>query len=429
MSLDVVPMVFVLVGLVFYVVLAGADFGAALWPITAGPGEDGVHLRDHSHHAMAPVWEANHVWLIFVLTVLWTAYPPAFGSIASTAAAALFLAGVGIIIRGAAYALRTAATTRKEMRRIDAASAVASFLTPFALGAVVGGIASGRIPVGNAEGDLLTSWLNPTSVLVGAVAVATSAYMAAVFLAADAVRLQEPDLAERFRLRALVSAVVAGALAIAGLVVLHEDAHRVYRGLVAGDGRIGLAVSVVAGAGTLLLVIARRFTPARFTAGVAVAGIVAGWALAQQPVILPGLTISEAAAPRDTLVAIVVAVLAGGAIVFPSLALLFQLTLAGRLGHGGGGPPAADEPRAAAELLAASAPGLAGRIAAACLIAALGLLTIAEATWAHIAGSVAIVGFIAAGVLAAVPPEASPARSGSHDDTGARPPRVDPHAG
>src|SRR5439155_13534109 len=176
-----------------------------------------------AHHAMGPVWEVNHVWLIFVFVVCWTAYPTAFGSIASTLSVPLFIAGIGIILRGTAYALRSGTQTAREQRRVEVTLAVSSILTPFALGAVIGGIASFRVPVGNAAGDLVDSWLNPTSILVGTLAVASAAYLAAVYLAADAVRVGRADLAGAFRARALVTAVVAGAVAIGGLVVLRED--------------------------------------------------------------------------------------------------------------------------------------------------------------------------------------------------------------
>src|SRR6266540_1586498 len=134
--------------------------------------------------AIAPVWEANHVWLVFVLTVVWTAYPTAFGSIASTLSIPLFIAALGIILRGATYALRAGTSTPGELRLIDTVFSLSSILTPFALGAAVGGIASRRVPVGNAAGDQFSSWLNPTSLLIGVLAVATAAYMAAVFLCA-----------------------------------------------------------------------------------------------------------------------------------------------------------------------------------------------------------------------------------------------------
>ena len=151
-----------------------------MWQFAVGRGERGERIREHAHEAVGPVWEANHVWLIFVLTVTWTAYPAAFGSLASTLCVALFVAGLGIIVRGAAYALRSGTSDPREIGRIDAASAVSSVLTPFALGAAVGGLATGRVPFGNAKGDLITSWLNPNSIFIGALAVAFCAYLAAV---------------------------------------------------------------------------------------------------------------------------------------------------------------------------------------------------------------------------------------------------------
>jgi cytochrome d ubiquinol oxidase subunit II len=401
MSLQELPMIFVLLGLVFYVVLGGADFGAAIWQVLTGRGERGDALREHAHTAVGPVWEANHVWLIFVLTVTWTAYPAALGSLASTLSVALFVAGLGIIVRGAAYALRSGTSDRREIGRIDAASAVSSVLTPFALGAAIGGLATGRVPYGNAKGDLVTSWLNPTSIFIGALAVAFCAYLAAVYLSADAARRHDADLVAAFRARALGAGAVAGVLSIAGLVVLHHDAYRLYHELVAGDGLPALIVSVLAGLATFGLVAAGRFEPARYTAGLAVAAIVAGWALAQSPIFLPGLTVKQAAAPHDVLVAITVAVLGGAVILFPSLVLLFRLTLGGRLGHGE--EEQAATPAAHRELVLAAAPGLLGRVAAACLLAGIGLLTVAETGWAHAIGVVALFAFIVAGFAGTAP--------------------------
>lgn len=405
MTLQDVPILFILAGLVAYVVLAGPDFGAAIWQATAQRDEDGERLRDLAHDAMAPVWEANHVWLIFVLTVMWTSYPTAFGSIASTLCVALFLAAIGIIVRGAAYALRSGARSIREQTRIDTASAVSSVLTPFALAAAIGGIASGRVPVGNARGDLLTSWLNPTSIATGAIAVATAAYLAAVYLCADATALGQHDLAEAFRRRALGAGIVAGALAAAGLVVVHHDAHRIYAGLTSGAGLPALIVSALAGLATLALVVQRRYEPARYSAAVAVAAIVVGFALAQKPILLPGLTIHQAAAPHDTLVAVVIAVVVGGLIIFPSLALLFRLTLVGTLRGGHGSEPTASDPTppSARAIVAVSTQGLLGRAALACLVAGFGFLTVLDPGWAHVIGVLALVGFVVLGFVAVLP--------------------------
>jgi cytochrome d ubiquinol oxidase subunit II len=404
MHLYAIPLVFILVGLTLYVVLGGADFGAGIWQLTAGAGPEAERLRDHAHDSMAPVWEANHVWLIFVLTVLWTAYPTAFESIVSTLSVPFFLAAIGIVFRGATYALRSGARAGRETRAIDTVFALASLLTPFALGAAAGGIASRRVPVGNAAGHLFLSWLNPTSVMIGALAVATAAYMAAVFLAADAVRVGDADCERQFRARALIAGAVAGALAVGGLVVLHSDAHFLYRPLVTGSGLPALIISALAGVGTFALVLARRYEPARYTAALAVAAIIAGWALAQQPLLLRGLTIHQAAAPHDTLVLVVIAVLGGGALLFPSLALLFRLVLSGRVGHG----PAGEQDTSALggrALVAALRPGLAARAAVACLVAGFGLLTVADAQWTHVIGVIALLACAVLGFVAVGPAE------------------------
>src|SRR4051794_34344257 len=297
LHLYLIPLIFVLIGLAFYAVRGGADLGAGFWELTAGKGRQAQAVREHAHAAMAPVWEANHVWLIFVLVVTWTAYPTAFGSIASTLAVPLFIAAVGIIMRGTAYALRSGAPPDRETEGVVGfIFGASSVLTPFAFGAAIGGIAGGRVPVGNAAGDLATSWLNPLSITIGVLAVATSGYLAAVYLAGDAARSGHEELAREFQRRALIMGVVSGALAIAGLIVLRGDARGLFDDLTSGVGIVAVVVSALAGAATLALVRAARYEPARVTAALAVGAIVAGWGLAQRPDILPGLTVRAAAA-------------------------------------------------------------------------------------------------------------------------------------
>jgi cytochrome bd ubiquinol oxidase subunit II len=342
-----IPIILILVGLAAYTVLGGADFGAGIWELTAR-GERGSALRDHTHRSMAPVWEANHVWLIFVLVMAWTCYPEAFGSIVSTLTIPLFVAGVGIILRGAAYALRAGSSTPREEGRISMLFALSSVLTPFALGLVVGGIASGRVPVGNAQGDEITSWLNATSLLIGVLAVATAAYLAAVYLAADARRMGSDDIAEAFRTRALIAGVIAGLLAAAGPFILSSDAPDIYDGLTSGAGLVALLASGVAGVTALALVATRRYGAARVAAAAAVAAIVAGWGLAQQPEILPGLTIDEAAASDTTITAVLIGFAVGLVILVPSLVYLFRLVLSGRFDPATAPWPGPDPAHAAA---------------------------------------------------------------------------------
>jgi cytochrome d ubiquinol oxidase subunit II len=283
---------------------------------------------------MSPVWEANHVWLIFVLVMLWTAFPEAFGSITSTLAVPLFLAGLGIVLRGGAFALKGQAATIAEARALGATFALASVLVPFFLGTTVGAIAAGEVPVGNAAGDQWGSWTQPLPLFVGLLGVVTGAHLAAVFLGADSQRAGRPELVDAFRRRALGSGLVAGALALGGLAVVHSEAERLYEGLTSGAGLACVLVSAAAGLATLWLEWRERFELARYTAAAAVAAIVAGYALAQEPYLLPPhLTVSEAAAPDETLLALVIAATAGMALLIPALAWLFRLAVTGRLAY------------------------------------------------------------------------------------------------
>lgn len=328
-----------MLGLTAYAVLGGADLGAGFWDLTAGGARRGERLRALVKQSMGPVWEANHVWLIFVLVIFWTAFPVAFAAVMSTLAIPLFAIAVGIIFRGSAFALRGQAATIAEARALGATFALSSVLVPFFLGTVAGGIASGRVPVGNAAGDPVASWLNPTSVLAGLLAVATGAHLAAVFLAGDARRAGAADLARSMRARALGAGAVAGALALGGLAVVRADAPRLFEGLTSNAGVAMVALSAACGLATLALLWVERYGAARAGAAGAVGAIVAGWALAQHPYVLPGqLTLTQAAASGAVLEVLLVTVGIGLALVVPALWLLFSLFLRGRLDPG-------DQPR------------------------------------------------------------------------------------
>jgi len=277
--------------------------------------------------------------------VCWTAYPVAFGSITSTLAAPLLIAAIGIIFRGAAYALRGVAD---ESRAAENLFAFSSVLTPFALGTAVGAIATGRVPVGNAAGNAVTSWLNPASVLTGVLAVAFSGYLAAVFLAGDSLRYAEPGLAAAFRRRALASGAASGALAVAGLLVMRRSGLD----LTHGAALAMVCVSAAAGLATLVLCWFSAFALARVTAALAVSAVVDGWAAAQAPRFQPGMTVTQAAAGRSTLIALIVAVACGAVVLVPSLALLFSLFLRGRLDTPESHATAADEHAPAAPAVA-----------------------------------------------------------------------------
>ena len=322
----------VLLGLVAYAVLGGADFGAGFWDLTAGGDARGGRVRGMVQRSMSPVWEANHVWLIFVLVTVWTAFPVAFGSIFSNLSVPLFLAAIGIIFRGAAFALRGQAATIREARVLGALFASSSVLVPFCFGTVLGAVASGRVEVGNAVADPFGAWLNPTSVLAGLLGVVAGAHLAAVYLAGDSRRAGQEDLVRAFRARALASGALAGAVALAGLLVVRSDAPELYEGLTSGAGLACVIASGVAGLATLALVAGGRHGPARATAAAAVTAVVAGWALAQRPYLLPPeLTLERAAAPDTTLAAVLIGMGIGAIVLVPSLVLLYRLVLRGVL--------------------------------------------------------------------------------------------------
>jgi len=314
------------VGVSFYAVFGGADFGAGFWALIAGGGERGRRPRELIDYAIGPVWEANHVWLIFILVVLWTAFATAFGSIFSTLFIPLSLAVLGIVLRGSGFAFQHTARSRVDRHRAERVFGFSSLLTPFFMGSVVGAVASGRVPVGNAAGDPVSSWLNPLSLLIGALFVATSAYLAAVFLVTDAHRTDSPDLERYFTRRAVVAGLVTGVLAAASIVALREDARLVYDGLL-DEGLPLVVLSLLCATGVLILL--RRGTR-RGTRALAVGAFVAmiwGWGAAQYPYLLPEtLTIADGAAVSAALTSVLIVFAVAVVLVLPSIVLLFTLT-------------------------------------------------------------------------------------------------------
>jgi cytochrome bd-type quinol oxidase subunit 2 len=313
------------VGLIAYGLFGGADFGAGIWDLLAGGTRRGARQRDLIEHSIGPVWEANHVWLIFVLVVLWTGFSGAFVAVTTTLYIPLTLAAFGMIARGAAFAFRKSVTTLAMRRFLGAGFALSSLATPFFLGAVVGGVASGRVPPGIATGDVVTSWLNPTSVLGGVMAVLVCAYLAAVFLCGDARREGEEELADQFRIRSISTAAVTGVAGLAGLFVLRSDAPLLWEGLT-GRALPVIGLSVVAGVAAVVFLARRQYVPARLASALAVTTILVGWAVAQYPyVLVPDVTIEEAATGRATLQATIVALAGGAVLLVPALVYLYLL--------------------------------------------------------------------------------------------------------
>ena len=316
-----------------YAVFGGADYGAGFWDLTAGGAKGGARARALIDHAMAPVWEANNVWLIFALVVMWTGFPRAFGAITSALYLPLALAAAGIVLRGAGFVFREATKALTGRRIFGALFALSSVVTPFFLGASFGAIASGRVRAdATAVGPL--DWLGPTSILVGLLAVSCAAFLAAVFLVFDARRMLDEPLERHFARRAIGSGVFTGALAIGGLFVVHGDAPYLFEGLL-HRGLPLVVVSGLCGAGVITLIALGIVRGARALAVGAVVFMLAAWAVAQTPYLLPtSLTIADAAGAPRTLGWLLAMTLVAAVTAFPAIVLLFVLDQRSRLQHG-----------------------------------------------------------------------------------------------
>ncbi len=314
-----------------YAIFAGADFGAGFWDLVAGGTDRGAGPRGVIDHSIAPVWEANHVWLIFMLIVLWSCFPVAFASITLTMFVPLTIIALGIVLRGASFAFRKAVLNTRSRRRFGAVFATSSVMVPYCMGAIAGGIASGRVPDGGVAGDPVDSWVNPTSILGGVLAVCVTAFLAATYLVFDAHRLSDVDMVEYFRRRALGASVVAGVVAFAGIFVLASDAEYLFDGLTSRALPL-VIVSLVCGVGALWLLIRQNHRGARLAAIGAVVSVIVAWGVAQWDDILPeSLTVDDAAAPNGTITAVLVATGLVLVIIGPSFALLYALDQKGLL--------------------------------------------------------------------------------------------------
>ena len=299
-----------LIALTAYVLLGGADFGGGVWDLlAAGPRK--ALQRELIATAIGPVWEANHVWLILAIVLLFTCFPRAFATIAIALHIPLTLLLIGIVLRGSAFVFQSYGGGGGRV------FATASLITPVLLGVCVGAVASGQVGAGSGEGFYsmyIATWLTSFDVAVGVFALICFALLAAVYLTVEATL---PDLQEEFRRRAIVSEVALLAVGAAGLS-LFQAAPGVHVGIVILTGAAAIA--------TFWSLWRRQYRLARVAAAVQVTLIVLGWGVGQYPNILPpSLTIAEAAAPRVTLELALIAVVAGAFVLLPSLYYLFKI--------------------------------------------------------------------------------------------------------
>ena len=325
MSVAVAVAAAMFVGVIAYALFGGADFGSGFYDLTAGTGQRAAELRTLVDHSIGPVWEANHVWLIYILVMWWTGFPTAFAAAMTTLFIPMMLALAGIVLRGAGFAFRKYAETYAQARLFGVIFAGSSVITPFFLGAVAGGVASGRVPRGG-YGAQFGSWLNPTSLVGGCLAVATCAFLAGVFLTTDAAHGERTALAERLRARTLAVGVVAGLIVFAGLYPIVRDAPTLSHGL-RQRGLPLLAMAAAGGAVTLVLIHRRRYRGARVFAVAAVAAVVTGWGVGQYPwMLVDQMTINEAAGAPATLAGLLVVIALAVVLILPALAYLLWLT-------------------------------------------------------------------------------------------------------
>jgi cytochrome d ubiquinol oxidase subunit II len=307
-----------------YALLGGADFGAGVWDLLArGPRAEGQ--RNLIAHAIGPVWEANHVWLIIVIVLLFTGFPAAYSAIVTALHVPLSLMLVGIVLRGSAFTFRSYDNTALGRRRWNRAFSVPSVLTPVLLGMIVGAIAAGHLPARpTTSADLLGPWLRPFPIAVGLLTLGLFAYLAAVYLILET---DDPALRDDFRRRALIAAVAVGVLAYAVYLLARRADPLVFRGL--SNAPWGFAVRIITGAFAILALASLWFRLDRLARGAAmaqVALILWGCALAESPYLVPpNLTIRNAAAPAVVHRLLLGALAIGSTILLPSLYYMFRV--------------------------------------------------------------------------------------------------------
>jgi cytochrome d ubiquinol oxidase subunit II len=326
LSIEVVIAGVLVVALIFYALLGGADYGGGVWDLFAR-GTRARAQRALIAEAIGPVWEANHVWLILVIVVLFTAFPPAFAAIATALHIPLALMLIGIVLRGTAFTFRKYDVQRDDVRhRWSLVFSIACVITPVLLGITLGAIASGRIRVrdGVVTSGFFEAWLAPFPFAVGLFALTLFAFLAAVYLTLET---SDRDLQEDFRRRALAAGVALGALALGVFLLAKNGAPAVYAGISRSFWALPLHVFTGACATSALTCLwFRRYGWARLCAAAQVTLILSGWALAQFPYLVqPDIAIASAAAPRLTLKLLLGALAAGAIVLFPSLYYLFWI--------------------------------------------------------------------------------------------------------
>ncbi len=308
--------------IVMYTIFAGADFGGGIWTLLAsGPRKH--EQRNALERAIGPVWETNHVWLILLVVTLFVVFPAAYAAIFTALYVPLFIALLGIVARGAAFAFRHYGARESRLSEISLQSfSGASVLTPFAFGLSIGAVTGGHIKVSGAivTSGSFTGWLQPFAITCGLIGLLLCAFLTAAYM----IPRTEGALQRDFRRRAIFASIALGAVTTAAIPIAHLNATAFSEELTRASVLTGMAVTAALGLATLALLLRGGSTWVPVLAAATAAGMVLSWALAQNPdLITPGLSLQDAAAARTTVKSFLIALPIGAVILIPSLLLLY----------------------------------------------------------------------------------------------------------
>ncbi len=317
-----------MLSVLIFALAGGADFGGGVWTVFAR-GERSQEQRKLIEQAIGPIWEANELWIIVSTVILWSAFTPAFSAFGTALFIPFALAIAGVLLRGGFFAFQIEAEEApRAYKMFGEVFGSMSIITPFFLGLAAGAIASGRLRLNENElpvDGYFQPWLGPFPLIVGGLAVVTCAYLAAIYLTNDA--SDSPELQEDFRLRGIIAGILLGVLGVIAIPVTRADAPHMWEGLApGGPASILMSVAALSLAASLVLLFVRRYWYARAAAIAQVTLTFAAWAVAQYPYLLvPDITIQDAASPRSVLVVMSVLVFVYIIVLGPSLYLLFRL--------------------------------------------------------------------------------------------------------
>jgi cytochrome d ubiquinol oxidase subunit II len=326
MRFEILLGVVIIGALTFYALLGGADYGGGIWDLFS-VGPRGQQQRDTISRAITPVWEANHVWLILIIVLLWTGLPPAFTAVTTALHIPVLLVLFGVIFRGVCFTFRNYDTRGMKVQRMwGYVFSIASLITPFLLGVIVGAITKGDVIIegGTSALGFVRPWFSPFPLVVGGFAVALFAYLAAAYLTVEA---GTPELQDDFRKRAILAGVAVAAFALLTYLVAMKEAPEVCAALIERPWSLfEQSFTAIASLTAFWSLYRRKFYLARFAVAAQTALILWGWALAQYPfVVQPRLTLSNCAAPAVVEKSLLIACAAGALILFPSIAYMYRV--------------------------------------------------------------------------------------------------------